>query len=521
MNTDETKKIEDEKNTLSEVEKSLAKQISYEIGTENEELEEGELMKKKTPKWIYIAGGIGGVLLVIALIAILYVNGLLDKINFDNGLNISLQDETFDEDDISGAHDEFNPNDIDWASISERTKKEGVINILLVGEEAIADFGRGRSDTMMIATVNIEQKALKLTSLMRDTYVQIPGFSDNKLNAAYKNGGIPLLYETIKLNFNIEMDGYILVDFSSFETLIDKLGGVDITLSLNEAKYLNRTNYISKREFRNVREGLNSLNGNQALGYSRVRYVQTIDNIRDDFGRTSRQRTVLNALFEKYKSKSVPELVLLLNDVLPLITTDIRKSDILNYISVVATLGVTEIQTMTIPVSNGFTNAKIRTMLVLLPDLPKNVKALHEFIFGESNLTIVPSVTNDYNKITTSQAVVATPTPTPTPIPVQTSTPKPTTVPDKVEVITPTKKPNPVETQQPVQTPDTEDVVLPDIEDDEIETIETPIPTKKPVETIAPQETTTPVGGTGEKPVEPTNTPVPTTSPTILDKVNP
>ena len=91
-------------------------------------------------------------------------------------------------------------------------------------------------------------KELKLTSLMRDMYVEIPGHGHNKLNAAYAFGGVELLYQTIAKNFGIKIDNYCVVDFSTFEKVINKVGGVEISLEEKEAKYLNTTNYISKKK---------------------------------------------------------------------------------------------------------------------------------------------------------------------------------------------------------------------------------------------------------------------------------
>ena len=117
-----------------------------------------------------------------------------------------------------------------------------VVNILLVGadknlDEQDKDVER-RSDSMMIATLDVRHNKLKLTSLMRDMYVEIPGHGQSKFNAAYSLGGVELLYETIAHNFNMKLDGYVLVDFEAFKSLIDEVGGVDINLNQEEYEYL-------------------------------------------------------------------------------------------------------------------------------------------------------------------------------------------------------------------------------------------------------------------------------------------
>ncbi|WP_167956291.1 LCP family protein [Anaerosporobacter faecicola] len=379
---------------LNDITNSLANQIrqEYEQSAESENtfepIEEEAIPKKKRfPRWLKVLTIIFSVIMVLTIGGMYVLSSYLDRINYTDWSDTEQLAEEFDKDDVSGL-DTVDPNSIDLNSSDTLRTDKDVINVLLVGEEAINDGGsRGRTDSMMIATINTSQKSLKLTSIMRDLYVAIPGYSDNKLNAAYHNGGMPLLKQTIENNFDIELDGSVLVNFSGFEQIIDRLGGVEITLSSSEASYLNRTNYISNPRYRNVIAGKQTLNGNQALGYSRIRYVKT-ETERDDFGRTSRQRTVLNAIFDKYKSKSLPELVTILYDILPLVTTDIDKSTIMDYMTTVVTLGVTELETMRIPVDNAYSNSSVRGMSVLLPNsLQDNINALHTFIFGTDEST--------------------------------------------------------------------------------------------------------------------------------------
>ena len=157
------------------------------------------------------------------------------------------------------------------------TFDKDVVNILLVGSDNGAqgseDGDHGRSDSMMVATINFKTKELKLTSFLRDMYVEIPGHGRNKLNAAYAFGGEELLYQTLAQNFNIKIDKFCVVDLSAFEKVINRIGGIEMTLEKREAEYLNTTNYISKKKYRNVKPGKQTLNGCQALGYARVRHL--------------------------------------------------------------------------------------------------------------------------------------------------------------------------------------------------------------------------------------------------------
>jgi polyisoprenyl-teichoic acid--peptidoglycan teichoic acid transferase len=380
-----------------EVLESISRQLGLHVQKELRWQEEIKKSKKKNfPRGIKIALISLATIICLLLVFLLTpfgrdflwksaTNYAYGKMNYDQGLDVKIQDVKDDVEEDVKLLPKVTDTPVKWETQPQdgARKEDGVINILLLGEEAI-DSGnsRGRTDLMIIATMNTKEKTCKLTSLMRDMLVQIPGYKDNKLNAAYQIGGIPLLYKTIEQNFDLKPDGYMLVDFNNFEGIINKLGGVKITLTPEEASYLNTTNYISKPEYRNVKAGTQILNGNQALGYCRIRYVATGDKQLNDFGRTSRQRVVLNAIFEQYKSKSLPELAMLLNDILPLITTDIEKEDFETYLRTALSMGLSEIQNLRIPADQTFEEGYVRKMSVLIPDLQENTKILHEFIFG-------------------------------------------------------------------------------------------------------------------------------------------
>lgn len=363
---------------MREISKSLGEQVSSEINEETKksedrytvraDFEEPPVKKRNTKK---IIGICVGVLAAICLMVVVTGNYFLDRLNYEKDSDMNLVTESGDPLDLDNDEKNIEPAD------------SNVINVLLIGEEKINDGARGRSDAMMIATINQKQKSLKLTSIMRDCYVSIPGYRDNKLNAAYNEGGGPLLLATIEQNFQIHLDGYARVDFEAFETIIDKLGGVDIELSQEEANYLNRTNYISNTANRTMKAGINNMNGNQALGYSRVRYVKAVDGERDDFGRTSRQRTVLNAVFEKYKNTNLVEMISLANGVLPHVYTNLTKTDILSYIAAFVATGSTELETFRIPMDDAYYGARRDGAgSVLVVNFEINNAALQEFIYG-------------------------------------------------------------------------------------------------------------------------------------------
>jgi len=358
---------------------------------------------KKFPRWAKILLSILGTLACIVLVMVgtpwgraktkklviyLATEYAYSKMEYDDGSTTEVQEP---EQNIE-VEEKKEPLSIMWGNSGHRESgrhEDYTVNILLLGEEAIGSgTARGRTDMMMIATMNLKTKTVKLTSLMRDMLLHIPEYEgktylDNKLNSAYEIGGIQLVYETIAENFDIALDGYALVGFENFENIINAIGGVEVTLSETEANYLNRTNYISKKKYRNVVPGKQTLNGNQALGFCRVRHVPTVDDQHYDYGRTSRQRVVLNAIFNKCKSLSLPQMIVTMNELLQYVTTDITKEQFRNYLEIGLSLDIKDIANCRIPAEHTFEEGSARGMSVLIPDLDKNIKVLHSFIFGD------------------------------------------------------------------------------------------------------------------------------------------
>lgn len=263
--------------------------------------------------------------------------------------------------------------------------EEHVMNYLIFG---IEEFGGARNtDTMMIVTLNAKSKSIKLTSLLRDTYVEIPGHKKNKLNAAYSKGGVDLLIETIELNHKIQIDGFASINFSNFEGIVNMLGGVTIELGEEEAAYLNKTNYISKKSNRNVKPGVNKLNGNQVMGYVRVRKVKTLGGAHSDYGRSVRQQRVLKAMFDSYVApNNLLKLVSLTKDCLGFVSTNLTQRQIEKAIEIIVENKITKLETMRIPVDGMFESPKkyegIGYPLVLNWDA--NRVELYKFIFEET-----------------------------------------------------------------------------------------------------------------------------------------
>ena len=281
-------------------------------------------------------------------------------------------------------------DNIDMSKMSDTFKnalhEDGVYNILLLGVEAIGNnnIASGRTDSIMIATINTKQKTLGLISLMRDSYVTIPGYYNTRINAAFGLGGVPLMYETIAYNYGLRLDGSAIVSFKTFQKVIDDLGGVDIELTPAEAEYLNTTNYVSKKSNRTLKPGINHMNGNQALGYARVRKRATLDGSNNDFGRTSRHRRVMAAIFKEVKKSNPVTLVKLLDTIFSQVQTDIKKSNASSYLAEVLELSIdgVPLDNLRLPEDGAYEGKWVGKALVTALDWPKTKEALANFVFG-------------------------------------------------------------------------------------------------------------------------------------------
>lgn len=260
------------------------------------------------------------------------------------------------------------PEDVTFPTDSVQIPdSEDVINILLIGQDRESGSARQRSDSMILCTVNKTRRTITMTSFLRDSYVQIPGYRAAKMNAAYAWGGMPLLKQTLAENFGVSVDACVEVDFSGFRKVIDLLGGVDIELTKEEADYLSKACGWS------AAEGMNHLSGSQALDYSRLRAIDS------DFGRTARQRRVMTAVMDGCKSLSLMQMMSLLDEILPLITTDMTDSEIIrNASEVFAMLNGCTLNTQRIPADGMYQYAWVGNQSVLLLDMEKNRQLLRD-----------------------------------------------------------------------------------------------------------------------------------------------
>ena len=327
------------------------------------------------------------VVLLALIVGAAYIESIFGMINrFDPNATLDTMSESEynemlkqEEQDPNFTGPEIDPDDVVWGSDVQLHQGENIINILLIGQDRRPGETRARSDAMILCTINKDKKTLTMTSFMRDMYVQIPGYKDNRINASYAFGGMKLLNKCLNKNFGIEIDGNVEVDFNGFQRVIDTLGGLDIELTAAEAQYLNsRGNWDIEDNAGewSLKAGVNRLNGSQAVAFSRIRNVGN-----GDFGRTNRQRVVLNTLLERMKKMSAFEVKDLLDEILPLLTTDLSNAEIMGYaMELFPLLTSLEISTQQIPAEGAYSMASIDGMSVLLPDLKKNVAILEEIM---------------------------------------------------------------------------------------------------------------------------------------------
>ena len=214
----------------------------------------------------------------------------------------------------------YTRNDLDkneYVSSFELKSSPLVSNILLMGVDGSADSA-SRSDSMILVSLDYKHMKIKLTSFLRDSWVEIPSKGKKaKLNAACTYGGPQLVIDTIEYNFGVDIDHYVMVDFEMFTNIIDSLGGIDVEVTQKEAKFINRTTRHTVDYGENVH-----LNGAEALVYCRIRKLDS------DYMRTYRQRKVITSLIGQAKSAGIGKLISTMQDVFPMIQTDMSAAEI-------------------------------------------------------------------------------------------------------------------------------------------------------------------------------------------------
>jgi len=244
----------------------------------------------------------------------------------------------------------------------------GGTNILVLGSDARGKE-KSRADTIMIVHYNEDKGTFKLTSIMRDSYLEIPGHGKHKINSAFARGGPELMRQTIKQNFDIDLQYFVIADFQGFVQLIDEAfpNGVEIDVEKKMSKNIDVT----------LEPGLQKLNGKQMLGYVRYRH----DAI-GDFGRVQRQQKAVKAIGDQLMGlQTIPKLPKLIGVVTPYVNTNMKTSDITFMAKDFFSSNRGNIDTLRIPTENSYSDARIAGEGAVLDiDLSKNKEALHQFI---------------------------------------------------------------------------------------------------------------------------------------------
>ena len=269
------------------------------------------------------------------------------------------------------------------------TMVEGITNILLVGTDGEYVEKGNRSDGMMVVTIDSKNKDIRISSIARDTYVDIPGYSTEKLTHAYAYEGIDLLREVFKVNFNLNIDKYIAVNFVSFMDIMDELGGVEVNVEEKDIKEINKYidacyGYYKNKDEKDkeyiTKSGVQRLNGYQALAFSRIRYTDSA------FARDNRHREVAESVYKEFAQKGVETYKKCAEIILNNTKTNISPMEMMNLAYTVLKINDKDIDQFQFPLEeyrNGHIISKQKGW-VLEWDKEPNLEAWHKFIFGEN-----------------------------------------------------------------------------------------------------------------------------------------
>lgn len=263
-------------------------------------------------------------------------------------------------------HIDFDENSVTVnTGISESLN--GYRNIALFGLDTREDnFSNSRSDSIIIVSINQKTKDVKLTSIYRDTYVDIEGYGLDKITHAYAYGGPELALSTINRNLDLNVTEFVTVNFETVKIVVDALNGIKLEITNAEAEQIGLSS-----------GGTYTLDGNQALAYARIRKIDS------DYQRTERIRTVLDAAFDKIKTMGISELLNFIDVVLPHISTNISTNEIISMAPLAVSFNIAESSGWPNDVQGYSSDAWYGVPVTL----ESNVSELHEDLFGETNYT--------------------------------------------------------------------------------------------------------------------------------------
>lgn len=268
--------------------------------------------------------------------------------------------------------------------LEQYSDHEKIKNIALFGVDS--EDGNGRSDSIIIATIDPVHDKLKITSIMRDSYVSIADHGNDKINHAYAYGGAQLAIKTLNENFGLNIEDFVSVDFASLPKIIDLLGGIELDITSEEINCSININdhidHLNKEMGTNIEfittPGLQKVDGYQALAYSRIRYTSGGDS-----ERTTRQRTVLNKLFEKALDVSPTQYLGLVDKILPFVKTSLSTNDILNLATKVMAMGGHELEQERFPRDGYYWDENINGVYYLGFDASATKQQMMDYIFDD------------------------------------------------------------------------------------------------------------------------------------------
>ncbi len=312
--------------------------------------------------------------LLIGLAVLLFLSGF-GYAYITNLLNSTNREEIAKDDDQLGiGQDEFEYDDSEVEVPGESESVEGDLTFYykdVKGIENIALFGvdaeigqRGRSDSIMIVTVDKNSKKIKISSIIRDSYVSIPDRGMDKVNHAYAFGGPELALRTLNSNFHLDIRDFATVNFTTLPKIIDIIGGVSVDITNAEAGQIGLPG-----------AGTYNLSGAQALTYSRIRYIDS------DFVRAERQRTVIEAIIKKMLNSPVTSYPGILSKVLPLVTTNMKSNDILGLAGSVVTNGIRTIEQNRFPQEELSSGQKIKGVYYYVFNREQTIHNMGKYIY--------------------------------------------------------------------------------------------------------------------------------------------
>jgi len=287
--------------------------------------------------------------------------------------------------------------DINVDELEVNEELSGYRNIALFGVDSRdSSLGKGnRSDCIIIASINEETKDIKLLSVYRDTYVQIDGYGLDKITHAYSYGEAPLAIKTLNKNLDLNITEFATVNFDLVAEAVDELGGIELTIESSELKYIN--DYIDGTSSNTgiksthiTKAGKQTVDGVQAVAYSRIRYTSG-----GDHKRTERMRDVLEAMLRKLKTKSISEINRLMDTILPKVYTNITAGDIIAMVPDLLKYNITDSVGWPYK-TQGITLDRWYGIPVTLES---NVKQLHKELFAEDNYEVSEGVKEISDKI--------------------------------------------------------------------------------------------------------------------------